>query len=118
MTARVMAEQVMQIISTDLTEAQIEAFINSANVLIDSVLLDRDLPAALLTEIELWLSAHFLSMRDQRVKSERVDEYSATFQGETGMGLKATTYGQQALALDYSGTLENLGRSRAVIELV
>ena len=116
--ARVTAVQVMEIISTSLSEEQINAFINTAHHVVEDRLGDAELGETLLTDIELWLSAHFLATRDQRAKSETVAEYSVTYQGNTDMGLKATIYGQQALALDYTGTLAALGLKKATLNLV
>ena len=115
--ARVTAEQVMEIISTSLTEDQVNAFINMANTVVDERLIDQNLGSDLLMQIELLLSAHFVSLRDPRAQQEKVDEYSVTYQGSTGEGLKASTYGQQAIALDTSGTLANLAKPRAMLKL-
>ena len=116
--ARVNAAQVMEIISTSLSEEQINAFINTAHTIIAAKLTDVGLDTDTLTQIELWLSAHFLSMRDQRPNSETIAEYSVRYQGSTGMGLEATTYGQQALTLDWSGTLKSLGLKKATLFVV
>jgi hypothetical protein len=115
--ARVTAEQVMEIISTSLTEDQVNAFINMANTVVDERLIDQNLGSDLLMQIELLLSAHFVSLRDPRAQQEKVDEYSVTYQGSTGEGLKASIYGQQAIALDTSGTLANLAKPRAMLKL-
>ena len=115
--ARVTAEQVMEIISTSLTEDQVNAFINMANTVVDERLADQNLGSDVLEQIELLLSAHFVSLRDPRAQQEKVDEYSVTYQGSTSEGLKASLYGQQAIALDTSGTLANLAKPRAMLKL-
>lgn len=115
--ARVTAEQVMEIISTSLTEDQVNAFINMANTVVDERLADQNLGSDVLEQIELLLSAHFLTLRDPRAQQEKVDEYSVTYQGSTSEGLKASLYGQQAIALDTSGTLANLAKPRAMLKL-
>jgi len=114
--ARVNAGQVREIISTSLPDGQINAFINTAHRLVDDRLSNKGMTAALLGEIELWLAAHFLSMRDQRKKQVKVGDTSVTFQGESGMGLNATSYGQQAALLDYSGSLAALGLRKATLQ--
>lgn len=116
-TARVSPDDVLDIIDTLLTEDQINAFINSANVLVNNKLTNLGLGEDLLAEIEKWLSAHFLAIRDQIPSRERVDKWDATYQGKTDMGLRSTTYGQQALALDYTGTLAALGQQGVVIQV-
>lgn len=113
--ARVNAEQVRDIISTTLSESQINAFINTAHQVVEQRLNGKQIPEALLAEIELWLAAHFLSMRDPRKKQVKVDDMAVTYQGETGVGLEATSYGQQAVALDPTGTLATARFKRAIL---
>lgn len=104
------ASDVKVIIDTDLTDSQIEGFIDAANLLVEEELGDSDLSASLLTEINKWLAAHLLSSRDQRVAKEAINDVSITYQGEYGLGLNSTSYGQQVLVLDSTGTLNNLGK--------
>jgi hypothetical protein len=111
--ARVDAEQVRDIISTGLTDGQVNAMINTAHLVIEERLGDKRLSASLLGQIELWLAAHYVCMRDPRKKQVKVDDTSVTYQGETGMGLKATSYGQQAMDLDPTGTLASTSMKRA-----
>jgi hypothetical protein len=116
--ARVSVADVQEIIDTNLTEAQINAFINSAHYYVQENLLNKGLSANILAQIELWLSAHFLAIRDQRVESESVaGEWQAKYQGKTGMGFEATTYGQQALMLDTTGTLASAGLKPVTFEV-
>lgn len=107
---------VMNIIDTELDYSTVNAFINSAHRMVESNLAGKGLSEETLGEIELWLAAHLLSARDPRKKSVKVDDLQVTYQGESGMGLKATFYGQQALALDTSNTLASMGQKRAVIQ--
>ncbi|RPI63879.1 MAG: hypothetical protein EHM48_01755 [Planctomycetaceae bacterium] len=116
--ARVTVAQVTEIISTKLSVETINACINTAHYLVDAKLASTGLGADLLNTIELWLSAHFVAIRDPRAESESVAEYSVKFQGRTDMGLKATTYGQQALALDYTGTLASMGLQKATLNMI
>jgi len=108
----------MDIISTTLTEEQINAFINTAHHVVDANLSATGLDGDLLTDIELWLSAHFLAVRDQRASEERFTDYSVKYQGQSGLGLQSTTYGQQVLALDFTGTLAAMGQKKATLFLV
>lgn len=116
--ARVTVAQVQEIISTKLSPETICAAINTAHHLVDAKLADSGLGSELLIDIELWLSAHFVAIRDPRAESERIGDYSATYQGKTDMGLKATTYGQQAIALDYTGTLAAMGLKKATLNII
>lgn len=113
MTTRTDVTTVKLIIATTLSDAQITAFIGTANLVVTSNLADKGLSDATLTDIETWLSAHLLSMRDQRVIGRSIGDVSFQYQGQTGLGLDATIYGQQVKLLDSSGTLASLGKRRA-----
>lgn len=115
MTARTTTTAVELIISTTLTDPQIQAFIDTATLIVDANLADKGLSPDLLTQIETWLAAHLLSMRDQRTSERRIGDVWFTYQGQTGLGLDATLYGQQVKLLDTSGTLASLGKRRATL---
>lgn len=118
--ARVNAAQVREIFDTELSDAQLNAFINTANIYTTSLLGNSGLSGQMLTEIEKYLSAHFASMRDPRFETEKVGQYSYRVQGKTDMGLDATFYGQQAKLLDTSGRLSaaDTVRKIATIEVL
>ncbi len=107
--ARVSDPEVKQIIDTarDTTP-----FIDSANLIVDESLvgLTPALSAARLKQVELYLAAHFTAITEERgalTESETADS-SEGYEVKVGEGLKATRYGQQAILLDSSGTLESL----------
>ena len=106
--SRITVDDLVEIFETELTEAQLSAFVNSAHYLIQANLLSSGLSSDVLTEIHKYLAAHFASLRDQRIESERVADVSMKYQGKTGMYLESTFYGQMALTLDTSGSLANL----------
>lgn len=115
--ARVSPADVKEIIETDLADTALHVFINTAHNLVQDALVSTSagLSNARLTDIELWLSAHYLAVgMERQVQSERVgDEWQATYEGKTDMGLNSTRYGQMALGLDTSGKLATLGKQRA-----
>lgn len=118
MAIRVNPDEVEQIISTDLTNLM--PFIRSANIIVDKLLAsDGDLDADQLQEIELWLSAHFVAIRDPVAKSESIGSTSITyFLSEPGKGLLATPYGQVACALDTTGKLANVAKAKAGLKAI
>ena len=119
MAVRTTATSVKLIIDTSLTDPEIEAFIGSASVLIDAALVDSGLGEDLLENIEMWLTAHMIaSTRERQAKSESAGGASITYQGETGLGLNSTMYGQQVLMLDTSGSFAGLGGKTARITAV
>ena len=115
--SRISVADLIEIFDTELTNAQLAAFVNSAHYVIQNNLLSRGLGTDILTEIHKYLAAHFASLRDQRIQSERVADVSMTYQGKTGMYLESTYYGQMALTLDTSGTLANLALKPATFQV-
>lgn len=61
-----------------------------------------------LKEIETWLAAHFYGLRDAQYQSKSTGGASATFQGQTGLCLDLTWWGQTAKILDTTGYLAKL----------
>ena len=111
--SRITVADLIEIYDTELTDAQLAAFVNSAHYLIQANLLSVGLSETILTEIHKYLAAHYASLRDQRIQQEKVAEISKTYQGKTNMYLESTSYGQMAVMMDTSGTLANLGEEPA-----
>lgn len=91
----------------------LQQFIDSATVVVDRVQAmaisrSKTLTAGELELIERWLSGHFYAMLDQTYSSKSTNGASGSFHGQTGMKFEATKYGQTALSLDYSGSLDSL----------
>ena len=115
--ALVDVDDVREVIDTDLGDAEIRRFINQA------YFASKNLSGRLgdcggngaLAEIQAQLAAHFIAMsREFQTEQESIaGEASVRYRGKSGMGLQATTYGQNALMLDCSGTLAALGKKRA-----
>jgi hypothetical protein len=115
------ADAVREIVSTDLTDAQLNAFINIAyNV---TRLVSGDLGSCggggMECDIMKLVAAHFVTLREGSAKSESIGgEYSVTYRGQDGLGLSASLYGQNALAIDCSGKLAKLGLRKAQLRSV
>jgi hypothetical protein len=118
MANRVLPEDVRAIIVTDLDDAALDVFIGTANTLINSTILDKGLPANLLIEIERYLAAHFVAMRERQESEIDVGDGSAKYGGKFGYGLDFTQYGQQVKLLDFTGTLVTLGKPEAEFEIL
>ena len=119
MTIRVTNEEVLQIITTDITDCT--PFIMAANTIVDKYLGETsDLSNKQKKEIERWLSAHFLAIKDPQIKSESVGGASASYQvGTLGKGLDSTMWGQMALTLDTTGILkESSSTKRASVKAI
>lgn len=115
--ARVSSDEVKEIIEVDSTITDITPFITAANLLVTKECTASSLTAALLKEIERWLAAHFVAIRDMRRASEKAGTVGENFQHSLGLNLQVTMYGQQALMLDTSGALAALssGGARSAI---
>src|SRR5690606_1442192 len=102
------------------TEINLAPFITVAHVTVENTLAAAGVDEATLKEIERWLAAHFACVRDPRVRNKSVDDASVSYEGRFGMarGLESTQYGQQALALDYTGTLARLGERKATFSVI
>lgn len=98
--ARVTDEEVRKIINTNITD--ISAFITAANLLVTNKLGDSDLDDDTLKQIELWISAHAVTIQDrsESLAEKEVDEAKEKYTGKFGMGLNSTKYGQMAIDLD------------------
>jgi hypothetical protein len=107
--ARTTDDAVFAIIDTTLTD--IDTFITTANLFVTNTLGSTDLDDNILEEIECYITAHFLSARDPRVKMESIiGAVQASYTGYYGQGLTSTPYGQIAIDLDTSGTLSQIAR--------
>lgn len=118
MANRVTGAEVKEVIKTSLLAADIAPMITAANLLVTAKCSTAGYSTDELKEIERWLSAHFVSIRDPStaLKSKKVGEAEETYQTakfETKASLETTPYGQQALILDYKGCLTALGRMQA-----
>ena len=120
MAVRVTTSEVKEIISTALTD--LDPFIQTANALINDALSEEisagTVSSAILFEMELWLAAHFTAIRDPQAKSEKVGQAAIAYWGQSGKGLESTPFGQQALAIDPSGMLSNLGAKKAEVKVI
>ena len=113
---RTTSEKVREIIATD-SSISLTPFIETASVLVewlDGKDTSGDLSDDALEVIERYLAAHFYAHRDQLYESKKVGKSSGKFQGQTGMVLSSTQYGQTAMMLDVTGNLAR--RSKQVEE--
>lgn len=113
-TSTVNPQLVEEIITTVLSNDEIEGAISSASVLYRKYLETKNIEPYLELEIKRWLAAHFVSLKDPttRVDKEKIGdasvEYSKIGQDSSYIGLKATRWGQQAIIFDPTGVLKNL----------
>lgn len=105
------------IIDTDLQGPDVDAFIDDADAMTARCLSGQ--PDGVVRTINKWVAAHLIYSSGrggdgQGLTSQRLGDASESYQrGQLGMGLSASYYGQQALALDPTGCLATLHLRRA-----
>lgn len=111
MAQRVVPADVRLILSTELEDAQVEAFILQASLWIDTFLVPScDLSDKILERIEANLAAHMIGAREPRVTSAKLQDMAVTYGKDEG-----SQYARQAAALDPCGIIRQhfLGEKRA-----
>lgn len=106
--ARVTPTEVKNILdNSQLSDATVQVFIDSATTIIDSVFASETvLSVTQLKEIERWLTAHLIASTIERTtEEEKLGEATVKYTGKYGELLKLTPYGQNALLLDVTGKL-------------
>lgn len=119
MAVRTTISKVKIVIATDLVDADVTAFIVSANLFINTILSGEGLSTSLLTEIETWVTAHFIAFSRER-QPERIEIGGDTSEqyAKLGKGLGSTTYGLTAMSFDTTGKLANTYKNKAEITAV
>lgn len=113
MANRVTATEVRSIANIEDSSYDVTLFIEQANLLVEEELLATGLSEQRLRVIELNLAAHFaiLSYEHGGLLSQEVGESKETYKGanaDINQRFSTTRFGQQALALDTSGTLQRM----------
>ena len=104
--ARVTATEVRVIITTALLDAAIDAYIAIANPMVTNTVM-CGLGAAVLKEIERWLTAHLISITQERITTEeKLGEATVKY----ATGGKTQSYWDMVLFLDTCGSFKNLGK--------
>ncbi len=101
---RVTVDEVKGLIKTSF---DVQPFIDTAELIIDEALVGQGLSVARLKTIELWLSAHFVAVAEERGALTRSKKGASEeeYEIKVGTGLNMTRFGQQAMALDTTGAL-------------
>lgn len=115
MTSRVTPTEVKAIVpKTQLTDTIIQVWIDAANTIVTE---NEDcISASKLTQVELYLSAHFVAMLDPAtrgfVTKEKLDVFETTYANSVSMStdlINATVYGQTANMVA-GGCLSNIDK--------
>lgn len=106
-------DEVRAIIPTTIPDEDMVHFIEFADAMMD-VLRETDLPPKIMKEINRWMTAHLIaSSRERQAREEGAGGAYIKYTGMSYTGLRGTTYGQQAIALDTTGTLNTIAGKAA-----
>ncbi len=112
---RVTAQTVKEIVTTKLTDAVINSnHIVTANLMVTTHLSDQGHTAAILTQIELYLAAHFVTLTEEGggITRSKIGDADESYANVYDQGFSSTRFGQTALSLDTSGTLARVAQSK------
>ena len=115
MGIRVTADQVKTLIDT---ERDIQSMLVTANTVVEEAYSGETISEALLTQVELYLAAHFVALTEESgsLLRDSIGESATTLANVYGQGLASTRYGQSALAIDPTGSLANFGNAKPKAE--
>jgi hypothetical protein len=113
LAARVTEQQVRDNLGLVAAEtADLTIFIDNATMIVDEELVGKGLSDNRLMFIELHLASHYavLSLEKGGLTRQKIDEAEEGYRQDftSKPNLSMTRYGQQALALDTSGTLSKM----------
>ena len=103
------ATEVGYIFDTDMTSAQLGAFVTTASLIVAANCTNT---ATINSQVKYYLTAHLANLRDPRTQSEDIGDAKDVYQGKTGLGLDSTYYGQMCKMMDSSKGLDNLGKKK------
>ncbi len=94
----------------EIDDEDLDSALTTATRFVDAQLADTSLTDALLIEIETYLTAHLVVLRDlpAGIEEQTIDRDQEKF--STAEGLTRTHFGQVAITLDVTGTLSNAGQ--------
>lgn len=112
--SRVTTSDVARLLDSD---KDIQPFIDTASLVVDEELVGVGLSDARLKQIEMYLAAHYLAIAtdNARLLYKKVGQGAEKYAGaapEEGDGLASTRFGQQAIALDTTGTLARMANTK------
>lgn len=109
---RVFEEQV-RVVTGDGDAIDASQAIETASLIVDEELGSSALSEARLTQIELYLAAHFLSLTTTAgsLAAETLGDASERYHNIYAAGMRSTRFGQQVIMLDTTGRMAELAAS-------
>ena len=119
MAARVTAGAVKEVVPTQIADSVVLTnFIDTANLFVDTHLASAGHTDEILAKIELYLAAHYVALTEEQggLTRSKLGDADESFANIYGQGLKATRFGQQALAIDTTGILNSVAATQLKAE--
>lgn len=124
MVTKPSTDDVRAIIETSATDAQVQAAIDDAALIVEDCV--EDLPADRQAAIIKYVAAHLLATNSSltsggagAVTSSRLGDASESYAtAPLGTGLQGTEYGKRALMFDPNGCIAQIGRVPVVFEVL
>lgn len=119
MANRTIVAEVKMVMDTALENVEITSLIGYANRMVTNVLGAEGLGDDLLKDIETYLTAHLINIgKERQASEEKVKDFSIKYTGKYGEFLKMTTFGQQVLLMDTTGSFANSGKQEISIKAI
>jgi len=101
-------------IAPGLGDICVGPFIDTANAFFENCFPSMEgISQAMGREVVKYLSAHFAVVASGQVEMEKIGDATTKFKVESGTGLLATIFGQQAINLDPTGKLGALDKKNS-----
>jgi hypothetical protein len=118
MIPKISYDEVVLLYQTDLTEAQVQAYIDFAHAILQEYLEGQGISEEVLHQIELFLTIHTIVTTQERPETlVKAGPTEVRWANIFTQGLGSTTWGQMAKVLDGTNTLATLDGTRKNLTL-
>jgi len=117
MAVAIPIQRVQDTYDGDIDQKEFKNFEATSLALIEQYLLDIGISDSLLSEIGIWLTCHFATIKNRRAGEIQIEDIKEKYYSVIGKGLEQTEYGQQAILLDPSGILKKLSGKRTQMSI-
>lgn len=115
----VTTDQVRNIIAPGSDAISLDIFVSNASLIVEEDLKDKGMSQSRLDMIELYLAAHFATISIGELTMKKIGDATDDYvKVRLYDGFRSSTFGQQAIALDTSGTLRGANQNPASFEVV
>lgn len=119
MALRTDLNSVKAIIDTALEDDELRKLMTQANVIVTRQLGSEGLTNGVLTDIETWMTAHFIALgKERQLEEEHVGDIELHYKKNPDGFFQQTTFGQMVLFLDSSGALSRSAKAKVKIKAI